>query len=133
MHAADILQTIRRLQNDFQKVELENFGGLSVQLEAMRRYFDMTVPGIRWGGDAQALDPDYQIDRELEKTEQAISKVYREVRRIRGRRAQAPSPAVDTVFSAARAAYAAAVRLQWEIGEHDVAFVPATAGHAARP
>lgn len=132
MHTAEILQTIRRLQRDFQQVELENVGGLSVQLENMRRYFDMTTPGIRFGAIAQPLDPDYQIDRELEKTEQAISQVYREVRRLRGRRAQPPSAAVETVFSAARAAYAAAVRLQWEIGEHDVGFVPATAAHAAQ-
>lgn len=126
MHSAEILQTIRRLQRDFQQVELENVGGLSVQLENMRRYFDMTAPGIRFGAIAQPLDPDYQIDRELEKTEQAISQVYREVRRIRGRRAQPPSTAVETVFTSARAAYAAAVRLRWEIGEHDAGFIPAT-------
>lgn len=131
MHTSEILQTIRRLQRDFQQVELENVGGLSVQLENMRRYFDMTAPGIRFGAIAQPLDPDYQIDRELEKTEQAISQVYREVRRIRGRRAQPPSTAVETVFSAARAAYAAAVRLQWEIGEHDVGFIHDTVGHHA--
>ena len=131
MHTAEILQTIRRLQSDFQQVALENVAGLSVQLENMRRYFDTVAPGIHCGAIRQPLDPDYQIDHELEKTEQAISHVYREMRRLRGRRAQA-SAAVDAVFSAARAAYAAAVRLQWEIGEHDVAFIRATGGHAAQ-
>ena len=133
MHTAEMLQTIRRLQSDFHQVALENVDGLSVQLENMRRYFDMTAPGIRFGAIAQPLDPDYQIDRELEKTEQIISQVYREVRRTHCRRATPPSATVDTVFSTARAAYAAAVRLQWAIGEHDVGFMPGTAGHAAQP
>ncbi|HEX8405929.1 MAG TPA: hypothetical protein VF670_15005 [Duganella sp.] len=133
MHTAEILQTIRRLQSEFQQVGLENVGGLSAQLEKMRRYFDMTTPGIRAGAIAQPLDPDYQIDLELEKTEHAISHVYREVRRVRGRRAQPPSAAVETVFSAARAAYAAAVRLQCEIGAHDVGLMRDTAGHAPQP
>ena len=133
MHTAEILQTIRRLQSDFHQVALENVNGLSVQLENMRRYFDTAAPGIRCGVIAQPLDPYDQIDRELEKTEQAISQVYRDVRRTHCRRATPPSAAVDTVFSAARAAYAAAVRLQWEIGEHDVGFIPDRTGHAAQP
>jgi hypothetical protein len=45
---------------------------------------------------------------------------------------KAPSAAVGTVFNAARAAYAAAVRLQREIGEHDVGVIPNPAGHAAQ-
>lgn len=133
MHTVEILQTIRRLQSDFHQVALENVDGLSVQLENMRRYFDTTASSIRCGVIAHPLDPYDQIDRELEKTEQAISQVYREARRMHCRRATPPSAAVDTVFSAARAAYAAAVRLQWEIGEHDVGFVPGTAGHGVQP
>ncbi len=131
METTEILQTIRQLRRDFQTVALDNFGGLSAQLENMRRYFATTAPRIRYGSIAHPLDPNAEIDRELEKTGQAISKAYHDVRRVRARRDRTPAAGVDTVYGAARAAFAASVRLQWEIGEHDVGFLPNTTGHAA--
>lgn len=131
MDTAEILQTVRQLRHDFQLVALDNLAGLSAQLENMRRYFDTTAPRIRYGTIAQPLDPADEIDLELEHTGQAISKAYHAVRRVRARRDQAPTAGIEALYGAARAAYAAVVRLQWEIGEHDVEFLPGTAGHAA--
>jgi hypothetical protein len=131
METTDILQTIRQLQRDFQSVAPDNLAGLSAQLEDMRNYFDTTAPRVRYGAIAHALDPDAEIDRELETTGQAISQAYHAVRRGRARRGQAPAAGIAAVYGAARAAYAAVVRLQWEIGAHDVELIPGTAGHAA--
>lgn len=131
METTALLQTIRTLQRDFQMVALDDLTGLSAQLDNMRRYFDTTAPRIHYGAIAHRLDPDDEIGRELENTGQAISKAYHDVRRARGRRDQAPAAEVEAFYRGARAAYAASVRLQWEIGEHDVKFIPHEAGHAA--
>ena len=132
METTDILQTIRQLQRNFQLVALDNLAGLSAQLESMRSYFDTTAPRIRYGAVPHRLDPDAEIDRELERTGQAISKAYHAVRRVSARRGQAPAAGIAAVYGAARAAYAAVVRLQREIGTHDVGFSPRTAGRAPR-
>lgn len=130
METTELVQTIRTLERDFRTVAPDDLAGLSDRLDNMRRYFDTTAPRIRYGAIAHPLDPDDEIDRELENIGQAISKAYHDMRRARARRGQAAAADIETFYGAARAAYAASVRLQWEIGVHDAGFMPHRACHA---
>jgi len=136
MQTSVILQATRKLVGEFRGTAPEQLNELSARLANMREYFDATALRIRHGNIAHALDPDFEIDNELQRAEQDIRELHRRVSQLRGNAERAPDSivdhgAIDTLYYLARQAYTSAVQLQWEIGEHDVDFSPRKSGYVA--
>ncbi|RFP18639.1 MULTISPECIES: hypothetical protein [unclassified Duganella] len=118
MQTVEILQAIRSLLEQLQETKSDNFSELSRRLNQMQEYFDATLSRIHSGEAEDALDLDFKIDDALALAKQVIQEIYK--------RAVLPLPR-----EAARAAYASATDLQWELGEHDIPFSPRKPGYAA--
>ena len=118
MQTAEILQAIRSLLDTLQETKSADFEELRTRLNRMREYFNTTLSRIRLGEATGALDLDFKIDDALALSKQVFREIY-------NRTPAAPAK------EAARAAYASATNLQWEIGEHDIDFSPRKSGYVA--
>jgi hypothetical protein len=107
MQSTELFQTVQRLLRHDR-----------ASLGAMCETINALIIRIQHGQAKQALDLDFHIDEQLVKVCAFLRTTYRQT-------ADTPTK------SASRAAYAAAVNLQWAIADHDILFSRRRSGYEA--
>lgn len=112
------------------------FERVSARLVNICLNFNSTISRIRLGDFDGAIDPDFTTQEALERAKDVVRGVRAQVIELRTKAKLTWSPgrlikSLDTLCNIAEEAYTAANHLQWEIAEHDLAFLPRKAGYVA--